>query len=130
MIRESHQRRRFIAHALLGGALLACVALFLYPVGQSAFWPPCPIHRFLGIELVVDRTLVYAPVTGLLALAFIGTLWVTQRLLHSVLGGPTEVAIVVAAGINAALFRPAERRVRAEVQRRLRPTEAREARGA
>lgn len=78
-------------------------------------------HHFLGIELVVDRTLVYAPVTGLLALAFIGTLWVTQRLLHSVLGGPTEVAIVVAAGINAALFRPAERRVRTEVQRRLRP---------
>ncbi|GAC1702716.1 MAG: hypothetical protein NVS9B6_19220 [Candidatus Limnocylindrales bacterium] len=80
-------------------------------------------HRFLGIELVVDRTLVYAPVTGLLALAFLGTLWITQQLLHGVLGGPTEVAVVVAAGINAALFRPAERRVRAAVQRRLVPVE-------
>lgn len=45
-------------------------------------------YRFLGIELVVDRTLVYAPVTGLLALAFLGTLWLTQQLLHGVLGGP------------------------------------------
>ena len=80
-------------------------------------------YRFLGIELVVDRTLVYAPVTGLLALAFLGTLWLTQQLLHGVPGGPTEVAVVVAAGINAALFRPAERRVRAAVRRRLSPAE-------
>jgi hypothetical protein len=50
LIRESHQRRKLIANALVVGILLICAALLLDPPGLASFWPACPIHQFLGIE--------------------------------------------------------------------------------
>jgi hypothetical protein len=43
------RRRRLLAHALLGAALLLCGALLLDPPSHASFYPLCPIHRYLGI---------------------------------------------------------------------------------
>jgi hypothetical protein len=37
--------RRTLAHALLAAALLLCAALAILP---ASFFPPCPIHEYLG----------------------------------------------------------------------------------
>jgi hypothetical protein len=45
--RPSPARRRTLAHALLAAALLLCALLAILP---ASFFPPCPIHQFLGID--------------------------------------------------------------------------------
>ncbi|MGA1983633.1 MAG: DUF2752 domain-containing protein [Acidobacteriaceae bacterium] len=44
------KRRRYLAHLLLGSALLLCAALLLYPPARFSFYPTCPIHQLLGID--------------------------------------------------------------------------------
>jgi hypothetical protein len=44
------KRRRFLAHLLLGSALLLCALLLIYPPTRTGFYPTCPIHQFLGID--------------------------------------------------------------------------------
>jgi hypothetical protein len=43
-------RRRWLANGLLAGAILLLAVLTVYPPGRGAFYPACPIHRYLGIE--------------------------------------------------------------------------------
>jgi hypothetical protein len=44
------RRRRAVAHALLAGGVLVCVALLVYPPGRVGFYPACPIYAWLGVE--------------------------------------------------------------------------------
>jgi hypothetical protein len=44
------RRRRLFAHLLVGTAVLLCAALLIYPPTRFHFYPPCPIHQFLGID--------------------------------------------------------------------------------
>ncbi len=42
-------RRRFVAHAVLGCALLACATLFFAPPALGRFYPLCPFHENFGV---------------------------------------------------------------------------------
>ena len=39
-----------MANALLAAGLAMCAALLVWPPGRASFYPPCPIHLWLGIE--------------------------------------------------------------------------------
>jgi len=83
-------------------------------------------YRLFAIEIVLDRTMIYAPLTALLALAFLGVLFVVQQVLQALIGQPSELAVGLAAFVNIFLFQPLRRRVQKFIDSRFvpaRPTE-------
>ena len=75
-------------------------------------------YRLLDIQVVIDRTMIYGPLTAVLALVFLGTLFLLQQVLKSLIGQPSELAIAVAAFVIAILFQPIRRRVQEFIDRR------------
>ena len=76
-------------------------------------------YRLFDIEFVVDRTMIYAPLTAALALVFLLTLFVIQQVLKSLIGQPSELGVALAAFVNAILFQPMRRRVQAFIDARI-----------
>jgi hypothetical protein len=68
-------------------------------------------YKLFDIEIVIDRTMIYAPLTAILALAFLLTLFLIQQVLRSLIGQPSELAVALAAFVNVWLFQPMRRRV-------------------
>ena len=76
-------------------------------------------YRLFDIEVVVDRTMIYAPLTAAIALVFLGTIFLVQQVLRALIGGPSELAVALAALVNVFLFQPIRRRVQRSVEARL-----------
>jgi hypothetical protein len=71
------------------------------------------------IDLLIRRTLVYTVLTGLLALAYVGSVLVLQGLVRLLTGQrQSQVVTVVSTLAIAALFVPLRRRVQAFIDRR------------
>jgi hypothetical protein len=68
-------------------------------------------YRLYGIDLVVTRALVYAPLTAMLVLFYLGGVVSLQYAFRALTGQESQVAI-------AALFNPLRSRVQAFVDRR------------
>ena len=75
-------------------------------------------YRLLDIQVVIDRTLIYGPLTSVLALLFLASLFVLQQILKSLIGQPSELAVAGAAFVNAIFFQPIRRRVQTFVDER------------
>ena len=77
-------------------------------------------YRLWDIDVVIRRTLVYALLTGLLALAYFGSVLALQAI-FSALTGETQSALVTVLStlVIAALFVPLRRRVQGAIDRRL-----------
>ncbi len=69
-------------------------------------------HRLLDIDLVISRTLVYAPLTVALLGVYVASVLVLQQVLRP-FTGDSDLAVAVSTLATAALFRP----VRAALQR-------------
>jgi len=74
-------------------------------------------YRLYDIDLVINRTLVYAILTGLLALAYLGLVVVLQRVLAPVTLD-SDLAVAGSTLAVAALFRPLRTRVQSFIDRR------------
>ncbi len=74
-------------------------------------------YRLYDIDRVVSKALVYAAVTAVLALAYIGLVLAGQALFSSFTGG-SDLAIAASTLVVAALFLPVRARVQAFVDRR------------
>lgn len=81
-------------------------------------------YRLFEINVVLGRALVYAPLTAALTLVFIAGVWALQQLLRPLLGGPSEIAVALAALMNGLLFQPLRRRLIRTIERRLLPPAA------
>jgi hypothetical protein len=77
-------------------------------------------YRLYNIDILINRTLVYGLLTGLLALIFFGLVFILQSLVRALTGqiSQTPVAIVVSTVVIFALFQPLRRRIQQVIDRR------------
>ena len=75
-------------------------------------------YRLYEIDLIINRTLVYATLTASLALVYVGSVVSLQSVLRVLTGQESTLAIVASTLLIAALFNPLRRRVQSFVDRR------------
>jgi hypothetical protein len=75
-------------------------------------------YRLYGIDLVINRALVYGPLTAVLAIVYVGGVVSLQYAFRVLSGEGSQVAVVASTLAIAALFNPLRRRVQAFVDRR------------
>jgi hypothetical protein len=77
-------------------------------------------YRLYGIDVVINRALVYGSLTLLLALVYFGGVTATQALLQTLTGQQRlpQLAVVVSTLVIAALFNPLRRRIQSFIDRR------------
>jgi hypothetical protein len=76
-------------------------------------------YRLYDIDVVINRTLVYGSLTGVLALVYLGSVVMLQGLVRALTGQESTLAIVASTLAIAALFSPLrQRRVQGFVDRR------------
>ena len=100
------------AEHLLGEADYAAfrVLPLLFGVIPAALGLAILRNRLFDIDLVLGRTLLYGTLTAVLALVFLGSVFVLQQIVARLVGGPTELAVGPAALVNGLLFQPLRRR--------------------
>ncbi len=75
-------------------------------------------YRLYDIDLLINRTLVYASLTAMLALVYLAGVIGLQAALRALTGQESTLAVVASTLAIAALFNPLRRRVQAFVDRR------------
>jgi hypothetical protein len=97
---------------LTGAALLSFVAIPV-AVGVAVLK-----YRLYDIDFLINRALVYFPLTATLASIYVGGVVGLQALLRVLTGQESTLAVVASTLAIAALFNPLRRRVQATVDRR------------
>ena len=131
---ERQQLKWFATAAVLLGACFPIV--FVVPSGAAAsdvvedlvtlLFVGLPIaigiailrHRLYDIDILVNRALVYGPLTVLLAATYVGGVVGLQYVFRALTGQGSTLAVVASTLAIAALFNPLRRRVQAFVDRR------------
>jgi hypothetical protein len=75
-------------------------------------------YRLYDIDLIVNRALVYGPLTATLVVVYVGSVVILQYVLQALTGGGSQLAIVVSTLLIAALFNALRRRIQAFIDRR------------
>jgi hypothetical protein len=74
-------------------------------------------YRLYDIDVLINRTLVYGPLTGMLALVYLGGVVGLQGALRTLTGQESQLAVVASTLAIAALFNPLRRRIQAFIDR-------------
>jgi hypothetical protein len=77
-------------------------------------------YRLYDIDIIINRTLVYGPLTASLAMVYLGGVATTQALFRALTGQDRlpQLAVVVSTLAIAALFAPLRRRIQNFIDRR------------
>ena len=75
-------------------------------------------YRLYDIDLLINRTLVYASLSAIVALVYFGLIFALQYLLRGIISQNNDVAIVISTLAIAALFQPLRHRVQVIIDRR------------
>jgi hypothetical protein len=75
-------------------------------------------YRLYEIDLLINRTLVYVPLTAMLALVYVGGVVGLQYVFRAFTGQESTLAIVASTLAIAALFAPLRRRIQSFIDRR------------
>jgi hypothetical protein len=68
-------------------------------------------YRLYDIDVVINRALVYGPLTVMLALIYFGGVVGTQAVVRAITGQESTLAVVASTLLLAALFNPLRRRI-------------------
>ena len=124
---ERQQMKWFLYAAVM--AVTTFIAGFwidaLFVVGTLLALPAVPVaagvavlrYRLYDIDRVINRTVVYAMVTGVLATAYLVAV-ATIRAVTAPVTGDTAVSVAISTLVVAALFRPLRHRIQLAVDRR------------
>jgi hypothetical protein len=134
---ERQQQRWFLAAVALGAvplalsslpvvggptmALVAAVGLALVPIAVGI---AVTRYRLYEIDHLINRTLVYVPLTALLAGLYAATVTLLQRLFQSFTGDRSDAAIIISTLILASVFTPIRKWLESVVDRRFKPSAA------
>jgi len=99
-------------------AFTSVLGLFVIPSIPVAAGVAIFKYRLYDIDRLINRTLVYAALTGVLVAVYVGGVVLLQALFRSLAGGESTLAIVVSTLAIAALFNPLRRRIQAFIDRR------------
>jgi hypothetical protein len=105
-------------------SLYFLVYTYVYPVGLLLIPLTLGIailrYRLWDIDILINRTLVYGTLTGLLALVYFGLVITLQALFKGVTGqvGASPLVIVSSTLVIAALFQPLRHRIQKIIDRR------------
>ena len=75
-------------------------------------------YRLYDIDVVINRTLVYGPLTATLIALYFGGIVVLQRMFVLLTGQQSTLAVVASTLLIAALFTPLRRRIQSFIDRR------------
>jgi hypothetical protein len=75
-------------------------------------------YRLYDIDLLINRTLVYGPLTASLVALYFGVVILLQRLFVALTGEKSTLAVVASTLLIAALFNPLRRRIQSFIDRR------------
>ena len=75
-------------------------------------------YRLYEIDLIINRTLVYAPLTAVLVALYFGAIVLLQSVIVALTGEQSTLAVVASTLLIAALFTPLRRRIQSFIDRR------------
>ena len=125
---ERLQLKWFVYAATLG--FLAIVLGGETSVAGTLVWTIAPLslpvaagiailrYRLYDIDLLINRTLVYATLTALLVALYLGSVVALQYAFRALAGEESQLAIVASTLAIAALFNPLRRRIQTFIDRR------------
>lgn len=128
---ERQQLKWFVYFCVLLAAFLASEQLDLLPdliaeiinvamvvFGGGAIGLAILKHRLYDIDVVINKTLVYASLTVVLATTYLGGVVSLQYALQAFTGGDSQFAVVASTLVIAALFNPLRRAIQRFIDRR------------
>jgi hypothetical protein len=125
---ERQQMKWFLCAAallpsfLLSDFLPSIIGDVLFGVGLIALPVAIGIavlrYRLYEIDLVINRTLVYGPLTAMLVLVYLGGVVLLQYVFRALTGQESQLAVVVSTLAIAALFNPLRTRIQGFIDRR------------
>jgi hypothetical protein len=74
-------------------------------------------YHLYNIDLLINRTLVYGPLTAVLAVLYFGSIVVLQLLFRALTGEGSQLVVVASTLAIAALFNPLRRRIQGLIDR-------------
>jgi hypothetical protein len=99
-------------------AVTAVLSLLVIPSIPIAAGIAIFKYRLYDIDRIINRTLVYAALTGTLVAMYVGGVVLLQTLFRALTGGESQLAIVASTLAIAALFNPLRTRIQAFIDRR------------
>jgi hypothetical protein len=97
------------------GFVLTVVGLAGNPIGMGV---AILRYRLYGIDVLINRTLVYGSLTAVLALVYVGSVVLLQGAFRALTGQESQLAVVASTLAIAGLFIPVRRRMQSFVDRR------------
>jgi hypothetical protein len=102
-----------LAYALIPNLLLISYASIPTAIGFAVLK-----YRLYDIDIIINRALVYGPLTITLAAVYFGGVVGTQTTFRALTGQESQLAVVISTLAIAALFNPLRRRIQSFIDRR------------